>query len=138
DEEELDCSWNTKARAHPTFLIDCASGKPFSLPKPSPARPQSPHSRPSHPQMETYILFCWDPPSPPQEVSQDGEVVAEPNKQLIEGPQDPAPSPVRRPTSKDKLMSVVLSSMPFLPTKAWISVKTSLRALYSCICGQED
>ncbi|XP_016277657.2 steroid receptor-associated and regulated protein [Monodelphis domestica] len=140
-EGELDCSWNTKARAHPTFLIDCASGKPLSQSRPSPASSQRPHSEPIRPLMETYILFCWDGPSPPLEVSQGGEVVSEPEKQLIEGPQDPedpAPSPFRQPESKDKPMFIVLSSMPFLPVKAWNSVKTSLRAFCSCVFGQED
>ncbi|XP_051844455.1 steroid receptor-associated and regulated protein isoform X1 [Antechinus flavipes] len=129
---ELAWNWNAKGRAHPTFLIDCASGKPLPQPVPSPPPPQRPHLGPIPPPMETYILFCWDLPRPPWDLSQRGEDEAESSKPLSEVTQSLAPSPVSQSKSK------AMPSKSFLTLRAWDTVKGSLKAFCSCICGQEN
>ncbi|XP_068935041.1 steroid receptor-associated and regulated protein [Petaurus breviceps papuanus] len=135
---ELAWSWNAKGWAHPTFLIDCASGKPLSLPGPCPPPPERPHLGLIPPHMETYILFCWDLPRPPQEVDQRGEVMAEPGKQLSKDTQDMTPKPVRQPKSQEGPKSKATPSKSFLPTRPWDTVKDSLKAFCFCICGPEN
>ncbi|XP_076994163.1 steroid receptor-associated and regulated protein [Tamandua tetradactyla] len=129
--------------AHLTFVIDCARGKRISLATPpAPTRVSSPYRGPVTPPMKTFIMFCGD--SCPQ-LTQDGppgrEGLAQPRHILPppEGAVAPASFP-GSPLCPQEAPKAKGSPSKTGPTKssAWGTVKGSLKALSSCVCGLAD
>ncbi|ELW68595.1 steroid receptor-associated and regulated protein [Tupaia chinensis] len=128
--------------AHLTFVIDCAEGKQLSLAAP-PAPPQasSPNRGLIVSPMKTYIVFCGDKqPHLTQETTLGGG-------QLVQGKN--ALPPCREAVTSASLPGSPLCSQEApeakgKPSKAapvkstWGTVKGSLKALSSCVCGQAD
>ncbi|KAF6345705.1 steroid receptor associated and regulated protein [Rhinolophus ferrumequinum] len=129
--------------AHLTFVIDCARGKQLSLAAP-PVPPQalSPNLGPVTPPMKTYILFCGESqPHLTQEAPPGGGQLSQARATLppCRGTMVSAPSPVSTLCSQEEpeAKGSPLKTMPGR-SSAWEAVIGSLKALSSCVCGQED
>ncbi|XP_012517931.1 PREDICTED: uncharacterized protein C1orf64 homolog [Propithecus coquereli] len=129
----------TVPTAHLTFVIDCARGKPLSLATPVPPRASSPHQGPVAPPMKTYIVFCGENRRPlTQEATLGGLRLAQARatQPPCGGIAAPAPS-LESPQKVPEAKGGPLKAAP-VRSSTWGTVKDSLRALSSCVCGQVD
>nr|XP_012618521.1 uncharacterized protein C1orf64 homolog [Microcebus murinus] len=120
--------------AHLTFVIDCAHGKHLSLAAPAPPRAPRPHQGPVAPPMKTYIVFCGENQPPlTQDTTPGGERLAQAGQGRVAAPASSPDSPQEVPEAKGR----PLKAGP-VRSSTWGTLKDSLRALSSCVCGQVD
>ncbi|XP_041507616.1 steroid receptor-associated and regulated protein [Microtus oregoni] len=130
--------------AHLTVVIDCATGRQVSL-----AAPPVPHqaSRPSQgrvtPPMKIFVMFCGENTL---RGTQDFPLSCRP----LAGTKDTVPSdrglpaPASLPASPPSPQDDPQAQRSFLKPgaterhAAWDTVKCSLQALSSCVCGQAE
>ncbi|XP_003783925.1 steroid receptor-associated and regulated protein [Otolemur garnettii] len=125
--------------AHLTFVIDCTSGKQLSLAA-SPPRATSPHRGPVIPPLKTYIVFCGENrPPPTQKTPLGSKDLAQARATLLpcRGIDTPAPSQVR-PLCPQEVPEAAERPLKSGRSSTWGTVKDSLRALSSCVCGQAE
>ncbi|KAL2773327.1 steroid receptor-associated and regulated protein, partial [Daubentonia madagascariensis] len=129
--------------AHLTFVIDCARGKQLSLAAPPvPRQASSPHRGPVTPAMKTYIVFCGENRPPlTQETPLGGGylALARATRLPCRGIAASASSPVSQfcPQEVPEAKGRPLKAVP-MRSSTWGTVKDSLKALSSCVCGQVD
>ncbi|XP_007948981.1 steroid receptor-associated and regulated protein [Orycteropus afer afer] len=129
--------------AHLTFVIDVTCGKQISLAAP-PVQPRVP--RPYRglviPPMKTHIVFYGDNwPHLPEKASLGGGCSVQPVDTLP--PQREIGAPASLPDSllyPQEVPEPKGNPLKAVPTRssAWGTVKGSLKALSSCVCGQAD
>ncbi|XP_017830557.1 steroid receptor-associated and regulated protein [Callithrix jacchus] len=127
---------NTVPTAHLTFVIDCAHRKQLSLAAtPSPPQAPSPNRGLVTPPMKTYIVFCGENwPHLTRVTPSSGGCLAQARATL---------PPCRGTTASASFQEVPeakgrhLKAMP-VRSSTWGTVKDSLKALSSCVCGQAD
>ncbi|CAO2589807.1 Steroid receptor-associated and regulated protein [Lemmus lemmus] len=134
----------TVPKAHITVVIDWATGKQVPLAAP-PVPPQA--SRPSQgraiPPMKTFVMFCGEDTL---RGTQDFSLSCRPLARTKDtAPSDrglpaPAPLPASPPCPQDDPQAERSSLKPGATERhtAWVTVKCSLQALYSCVCGQAE
>ncbi|XP_037674640.1 steroid receptor-associated and regulated protein [Choloepus didactylus] len=130
---------------HLTFVIDCARGKQISLAAPPGLScASSPYRGPVSPPMKTFIMFCGE--SCPQ-VSREGPLgqggLAQARHVPVLPPRGGTVAPASCPGSPlcpQEVSRAKESPSKTLPTRssAWGTVKGSLKALSSCVCGLAD
>ncbi|XP_004472214.1 steroid receptor-associated and regulated protein [Dasypus novemcinctus] len=140
---KLVCRQKAVPPAHLTFVIDCARGKqiPLAAP-PALCRAASPRQGPVTRPMKTYIMFFGDSwAQPPREdppgqgcLAQVGLTPPPPR-----GPVAPAsfPDSPLCPQEPPKAKGGSVKPVP-VRSSAWGTVKGSLKALSSCVCGLAD
>ncbi|XP_058531722.1 steroid receptor-associated and regulated protein [Ochotona princeps] len=122
-------------KAHVTFLVDCTRGERLLLP----ATPMAhggwrPPQSPAMPPMKTYMVFCGE--STAQKMPLESGLQAQPPCKGVKTPDSSAVG---------SLCPQEVSSAKGNPSKGgpgrsstWGTVKGSLKALSSCVCGQAD
>ncbi|XP_015340370.1 steroid receptor-associated and regulated protein [Marmota marmota marmota] len=132
--------------AHMTFVIDCVRGKQLSLAAP-PVLPQvpSPSQGPVTLPMKTYIVFCGEnQPQSTLDIPLGGGCLAQAKDALPPHPPrrgavdpsslpDSPPCPQGAPKAKGRPLKTGPAR-----SSTWGTVKGSLKALSSCVCGQTD
>ncbi|XP_027807662.1 LOW QUALITY PROTEIN: steroid receptor-associated and regulated protein [Marmota flaviventris] len=132
--------------AHMTFVIDCVRGKQLSLAAP-PVLPQvpSPSQGPVTLPMKTYIVFCGEnQPQSALDIPLGGGCLAQakdalpprpPRRGAVDpsSPPDSPPCPQGTPKAKGRPLKIGPAR-----SSTWGTVKGSLKALSSCVCGQTD
>ncbi|XP_069333672.1 steroid receptor-associated and regulated protein [Eulemur rufifrons] len=129
----------TVPTAHLTFVIDCARGKHLSLAAPVPPRASSPHRGPVTPPMKTYIVFCGEnQPRLTQETTLGGGGLAQ--ARATQPPCRGMAAPASSPAGPQEVPEAKGRPSKAVPVRSstWGTVKDSLRALSSCVCGQVD
>uniref|UniRef100_A0A2K6DJ62 Steroid receptor associated and regulated protein n=1 Tax=Macaca nemestrina TaxID=9545 RepID=A0A2K6DJ62_MACNE len=133
----------TVPTAHLTFVIDCTQGRQLSLAATaSPPQAPSPSQGLVTPPMKTYLVFCGENwPHLTRVTPMGGGCLAQARATLplCRGAATAASFPVSPlcpqevPEAKEKpVKAVPVRSSP------WGTVKDSLKALSSCVCGQAD
>ncbi|XP_011849352.1 PREDICTED: uncharacterized protein C1orf64 homolog [Mandrillus leucophaeus] len=133
----------TVPTAHLTFVIDCTQGRQLSLAATaSPPQAPSPSQGLVTPPMKTYLVFCGENwPHLTRVTPMGGGCLAQARATLplCRGAAAAASFPVSPlcpqevPEAKEKpVKTVPVRSSP------WGTVKDSLKALSSCVCGQAD
>ncbi|XP_005318099.2 steroid receptor-associated and regulated protein [Ictidomys tridecemlineatus] len=129
--------------AHMTFVIDCVRGKQLSLAAPRvPPQVPSPSQGPVTVPMKTYIVFCGEnQPRSALDIPWGGGCLAQAKDALPprRGAVDPASLPDSPPCPQGapKAKGRPLKTGP-ARSSTWGTVKGSLKALSSCVCGQTD
>ncbi|XP_047380100.1 steroid receptor-associated and regulated protein [Sciurus carolinensis] len=129
--------------AHMTVIIDCVRGKRLSLAAP-PVLPQAPSCSqgPVRLPMKTYIVFCGgNRPQSALDSPLGGGCLAQakdalPSCRGVVGPASPVDS-LPCPQGVPKVKGSPLKTGP-ARSSTWGTVKGSLKALSSCVCGQTD
>uniref|UniRef100_A0A2K5DXC2 Steroid receptor associated and regulated protein n=1 Tax=Aotus nancymaae TaxID=37293 RepID=A0A2K5DXC2_AOTNA len=133
----------TVPTAHLTFIIDCAHGRQLSLAAaPSPPQAPSPNRGLVTPPMKTYIVFCGENwPHLTRVTPTGGGCLAQARATLppCRGTTASASFPVSPlcPQEVPEAKGRHLKAMP-VRSSTWGTVKDSLKALSSCVCGQAD
>lgn len=133
--------------AHITVVIDCATGKQVSLAAPpAPAQASRPSQRRATPPMKTFVMFCGentlrgtqDFPLSCSPLARTRDTV--PSVPSDRGLPAPASLPASPPSPQDDPQVKSSSLKPGATERhaAWDTVKCSLQALSSCVCGQAE
>lgn len=136
--------------AHITVVIDCATGKQVSLVAPPvPAQASRPSQGRVTPPMKTFVMFCGentlrgtqDFPLSCRPLARTRDTMPSvPSDRRLPALASPHPSPASPPSPQDDPQVKSSSLKPGATERhaAWDTVKCSLQALSSCVCGQAE
>ncbi|XP_008067022.1 uncharacterized protein C1orf64 homolog [Carlito syrichta] len=134
--EKLPCHQKSIPTAHMTFVIDCAHGKQLPMAtSPVPPRIPSPNRGPVTPPMKIYIVFCGENQARPTQETLPARAMLPPCRGIVAPASFPVSPlcPQEVPDAKGRRLEAVS-----MRSSTWGTVKDSLKALSSCVCGQAD